>query len=49
MAQKSVVFIEKNAWKHRRGILQKVFNFDFISSQIPTMVQSANEMFQNFE
>jgi len=38
MTQRSVIFTEKNAWKHRRTILQKVFNFDFITSQIPTMV-----------
>jgi len=49
MAKRSVIFTEKNVWKHRRTILQKVFNFAFIRSQIPTMVELANLMFQQFE
>lgn len=47
--QKGLIFIEKNVWKHRRRILSKVFNFDFIGSQIPVMVQSADVMFEKFE
>jgi len=37
-AKRSLAFIYKNAWKHRRTILQNIFNFDFVKSQIPTMV-----------
>jgi len=31
-------FLEKNRWKHSRATLSKVFNFDFIISQIPIMI-----------
>ena len=47
--ERGLIFIEKNIWKHRRRILSKVFNFDFIASQIPVMVQSADMIFNRFE
>ena len=49
MLKRGLVFIEKDVWRHRRRILSKVFNFDFIGSQIPVMVESANLMFERFE
>jgi cytochrome P450 len=36
-------------WKNRRKVLTKVFNFEFIVSQIPTMVAIADEVFDEFE
>jgi len=35
---KGLPFLEKNSWKHSRTTLSKVFNFDFIISQIPIMI-----------
>jgi len=45
MLKRGIVFIEKDVWRHRRRVLSKVFNYEFITSQIPVMMQSADMMF----
>ena len=42
IGSKAIAFLPNNTWKHRRSLLTKVFNFDFIISQIPTMIHAAN-------
>ena len=37
--------IEKDVWKSRRKIFSQVFNFDFITSHIPMMINIADEIF----
>lgn len=46
--QRGIIFIQKETWKHRRRLISKVFNFQFISSQIPTMAKNADFCFQKF-
>ncbi len=41
LVKKGIAFLETKLWKNRRAILAKVFTFDFIVSQIPTMIHSA--------
>jgi len=38
MLKRGIAFIDKDVWRHRRRILSKVFNYDFIASQISVMV-----------
>lgn len=40
--------IEGKEWKHRRGMLSKVFNYDFITQHIPIMLTIADELFDRF-
>lgn len=46
---KGLIFLEKDDWKHHRKIISKVFNYDFIVEQIPTMIAVANKVFDEFE
>jgi cytochrome P450 len=42
---KGIFFVENNLWKFHRKTLSKVFNYDFITSQIPMMNSIADKMF----
>ena len=39
-----LIFAEGNTWKKHRRAISEVFRFDFLSSQIPTIVETANEL-----
>lgn len=43
-----IVYTEKDKWKNRRKILSKIFNFDFITSQIEMMVKVADSIFEEY-
>ena len=43
--KKSLIAIDGTEWKHRKKLLSKVFNYDFIASHIPTMVRIADTVF----
>jgi cytochrome P450 len=47
--ERGVVVVEDQEWKNRKKILSKVFNYDFISSQIPNMAMIADKVFDKFE
>lgn len=47
--KRGLFFTEKNVWRNRRRILSKVFNFDLIRSQIPTMKLTADKVFEAAE
>ena len=40
-----MICAEGNQWKHRRKNISQAFNFDFIVSHIPMMVQIADKAF----
>jgi len=42
---RALIFMEKDAWKHRRALLSKIFSYDFVNSQIPNMIHSVNLIF----
>ena len=45
LVKKGIVFSEDNIWKKKKKLLSKVFNYDFITSQIPDMVTIADQVF----
>ena len=47
--KKGIVCMQKEEWKHRKKTLSQVFNYDFITSQIPLMINVANNVFDKFE
>ena len=49
IAKRGLVFLEKDEWKHHRKVLSKVFNFDFIISEVPNMSIIADKIFDEFE
>ena len=49
LVKKSILRVEGQEWKHRRKILSQVFNFELITSQIPTMIKIADRTFEEFE
>jgi cytochrome P450 len=44
-----LVNVEGKKWKHRRKLISKVFNFDFITSLVPEMIEIADNIFDDFE
>lgn len=40
-----IAFSEGDEWKRKRKIINKVFNFNFIISNIPKMIRLCNENF----
>lgn len=40
-----IIFTEKKEWKNRRKILSKIFNFDFITSNIKMMTRASDMIF----
>jgi cytochrome P450 len=40
-----LLFLEREDWKQHRKIISKVFNYDFIVSEIPTMITVADKVF----
>jgi cytochrome P450 len=46
--KKGLVGVEGKAWRHRRKLLSKIFNFDFIKEEIPLMVAVADNVFNEF-
>ena len=42
---KGILLVEKSKWKHRRKLLSSIFNYDFITSQIPMMIKIADTAF----
>ena len=44
-----MICAEGAQWKHRRKNISQAFNFDFIVSHIPMMVQIADKAFDEFE
>ena len=49
IAYKALGFLENDEWKHHRKVISKVFNYDFITSQIPNMVTIADRIFDQIE
>lgn len=49
IVKNGLVAVEGKKWKHRRKLISKVFNYDFITSLIPEMVHIANRVFDDFE
>ena len=49
IVEKGIVVVENQEWKNRRRILSKVFNYDFIVSQIPNIISIADKIFDQFE
>jgi len=47
--RKGLVAIEGKKWKHRRKLISKVFNYDFITALVPEMIELADSIFDNFE
>ena len=47
--KKGLLAIEGDEWKNRRKIISHVFNFDFITYNIPMMSQIADDVFKEFE
>ena len=47
--RKGLVAIEGKKWKHRRKLISKVFNYDFITALVPEMIELADNIFDNFE
>jgi cytochrome P450 len=45
LSPKGLPSLENNSWKFHRRILAKVFNYDFITSQIPMMISIADQLF----
>ena len=41
-----LVFSEGKTWKRHRRAISEIFRFDFLSSQIPTIVDTAKELFK---
>ena len=48
IVKNGLVAVEGKKWKHRRKLISKVFNYDFITSLIPEMVHIANRVFDDF-
>ena len=46
---KGIIAIEGSDWKHRRRLLSKVFNYDFITDHIPMMITIADKVFDEVE
>lgn len=46
---KGVAFSEGNEWKSKRKIMNSVFNYEFIKSNIPKIVRLCNENFDKME
>jgi cytochrome P450 len=44
-----LVTAEGQEWRNRKKVLSKVFNYEFIVSQIPEMVAIADRTFADFE
>lgn len=41
-----LVFSEGLQWKHKRKIMNSVFNYDFIKANIPNIIRICNENFE---
>ena len=41
-----MVFAEGEAWKHKRGIISRVFNFNFLVGLIPTIIGIVDEVLE---
>ena len=46
-AGRAITNVEDNEWKHRRKLLSKVFNYDFIVAHIPMMITIADKVFDD--
>ena len=40
---------EGTPWKNKKKVLSKIFNYDFITSQIPSIVSIADNVFDFYE
>lgn len=49
ITEKGIVMAEDQEWKKRKKILSKVFNYDFITSQIPNISVIADKVLDQFE
>ena len=47
--QKGILSVEDSYWKKKKKILSKVFNYDFVVSQIPDMVKISDSTFDKIE
>ena len=48
-AIKSLLFMEKEDWKHRRKLLSKTFSFEYLVSRIPDMKRIIGDMLDKHE
>jgi cytochrome P450 len=44
-----LVFSEGEIWKNKRKLMSKVFNFDLIKENIPTIVEICNNCYEKFD
>jgi cytochrome P450 len=46
---KGFFFSEGEKWKNKRKVMSKIFNFDFITSQVPIISKIFDKLFTNTE
>ena len=48
LGKQGLIFVDGQEWKNSKKVLSKIFNFDFIAKQAPSIVTKSNQVFAEY-